>query len=135
MKATSDFKEIIENHLKAKALTDKAFDVKLGNESKSIEDCITYILNTVKKSGNSGFSDTEVFGMAIHYYDENKIDIGGKVEAKVVVNHTAELSEGDIEKAKQAAMDQLIEEQKAKLTAKKQIKNPEIKAPTASLFD
>ena len=36
--------------------------------TKNIDNCITYILNQVKKSGCCGFSDDEIFGMALHYY-------------------------------------------------------------------
>ncbi|MBP9481471.1 MAG: hypothetical protein KBF15_08460, partial [Parabacteroides sp.] len=35
---------------------------------KNIDDCVTYILNEVKKSGCNGFADDEIYSMAVHYY-------------------------------------------------------------------
>jgi len=88
MKASPQFETIIQAHLQSVGAKDKAFQAKLDNPKKNINDCITYILNTVKKSGCSGFADDEIFGMAKHYYDEKNIDIGGKISAKnVIVNH------------------------------------------------
>ncbi|MDA6859547.1 Cas9 inhibitor AcrIIA9 family protein, partial [Escherichia coli] len=43
------------------------------NPAKNIDDCVTYILNYVQKSGCNGFSDGEIYGQAVHYYDENEI--------------------------------------------------------------
>lgn len=88
MKGTENFEKIILDHLLEISKNDKAFEAKFNNQNKNLKDCITYILNTVQKSGCNGFSDEEIFGMAIHYYDEDKIDIGKKIKAKVIVNHT-----------------------------------------------
>lgn len=88
MKGTQNFEKIIHDHLLAISKNEKAFEAKFNNPKKNIKDCITYILNTVQKSGFNGFADEEIFGMAIHYYDEDKIDIGKKINAKVIVNHT-----------------------------------------------
>ena len=88
MKASPQFQTIILSHLQGVATKDSAFQAKLKNPKKNITDCITYILNTVKKSGCNGFADDEIFGMAMHYYDEETIDIGDKINGKVVVNHT-----------------------------------------------
>ena len=58
-----------------------------------MDDCITYILNMVKDSGVNGFTDEEVYSMAVHYFMEDGIDPGKPVDCRVVVNHTVELSE------------------------------------------
>ena len=55
-----------------------------------MDECVTHILNYVQKSGCNGFSDGEIYGQAIHYYDENEIEIGKPIQCRVVVNHTAE---------------------------------------------
>ena len=88
MKTTEHFKEVIEAHLNIVASKDLVFAEKMKNESKSIDDCIQYILNEVQKSGCNGFVDAEIFGMAIHYYDESEIDIGKPIEANVIVNRS-----------------------------------------------
>ena len=43
----------------------------------------TYILNQVKKSGCCGFSDDEIFGMALHYYQEDNIEVGSPLKCNV----------------------------------------------------
>lgn len=88
MKGTEHFEKVIHDHLSGIASQDINFKKKFNDPSKNIKDCITYILHTVQKSGCNGFSDEEIFGMAIHYYDEEKIEIGHPINAKVVVNHT-----------------------------------------------
>lgn len=88
MKASPQFETIIQAHLERVGIQDSSFQAKMDNPKKNINDCIAYILNTVKKSGCNGFADDEIFGMAMHYYDEENIDIGGKISGKVVVNHT-----------------------------------------------
>ena len=85
MKSTETFKKTIENYLNEVASKDAAFAGKLNNPEKKIDDCITYILNQVKKSGCVGFADEEIFGMALHYYDEEKIKVGKPIQANVVV--------------------------------------------------
>jgi hypothetical protein len=89
MKASNSFKEIIQSHLQGVADKDPLFAETFKKPNKNIDDCITYILNEVKKSGCAGFADDEVYGMAIHYYDEDDIKPGAKVSAQVVVNHSA----------------------------------------------
>jgi hypothetical protein len=88
MKGTEQFQNTILTHLQGIAVSDSAFKAKFENPKKSINDCITYILNTVQKSGCNGFADEEIYGMAMHYYDEENIKIGKEINAKVVVNHT-----------------------------------------------
>jgi len=90
MKPSDTFKKVIEQHLEEVAAKDSLFAETLKKEDKNIDDCIQYIFNTVQKSGCNGFADEEIFGMAIHYYDEDTIDIGKKVNMKVVVNHQQE---------------------------------------------
>jgi predicted nucleic acid-binding protein len=122
MKSTEAFKTAIQNHLDQLAAKDPLFAETLKKENKNIDDCVTYILNEVQKSGVNGFEDSEIYGMAVHYYDEDDIKPGRRTTATVVVNHAVELSEADKEKAKQAAIDKVIEEEKEKMRMKKQPK-------------
>lgn len=112
MKSTETFKKTISEQLDKVAANDQAFAEKMNNPKKNIDDCVTYILNTVKKSGCNGFTDDEIYGMAIHYYDEENVEVGGKVSAQVVVNHVVEISEEEKAEAKQKAIDLLIQEAK-----------------------
>jgi hypothetical protein len=119
MKSTDHFKQVIKEHLVSKAIKDEAFEQKYKAEGKSLDDCITYILNTVKNSGANGFTDAEVFGMAVHYYDEASIDIGKEIKADVMINRHVELTPEEKEQARVKAVEQLTNEIKAKITAKK----------------
>lgn len=75
MKGTESFEQIIAAHLELCAVRDPKFKEKLENPKKSISDCITYILNQVQKSECNGFQDEEIFGMAMHYYDEENVEV------------------------------------------------------------
>lgn len=104
MKTTDNFKKIIKEYLDKRASSDELFAIKYANKIKNIDDCITYILNTVKQSGVNGFADEEIFSMAVHYYDEENIDVGDKITARVVVNHSIELTNEEKEKAREDAI-------------------------------
>ncbi|WP_304973748.1 PcfK-like family protein [uncultured Duncaniella sp.] len=136
-KGTRAFNDTIKAYLEERAENDALFAVKFANPSKSVDDCVTYILNQVQKSGCNGFTDAEVYGMAIHYYEEKEIEVGNPINCKVVVNHMVELTEEEKEEARQEAIAKLRDEQVAKMrrpTAKKATENkPQVEQP--SLFD
>lgn len=87
-KGTRAFNDTIKAYLEERAENDALFAVKFANPLKSVEECVTFILNEVKKSGCCGFTDAEVYGMATHYYDEEEIEVGKPINCQVVVNHT-----------------------------------------------
>ncbi len=116
MKGTDYFKKTIEAYLEQRAANDPLFAPVYANPAKNMDDCITYILNTVKSSGCNGFADDEIYSMAMHYYDEPDIEVGGKVNAQVVVNHTIVLTEEEKEQARQDAMKRATNEAYAKMT-------------------
>ena len=85
MKTTDHFKNTIKAYLDQRAESDLLFSFKYSAPKKNIDDCINYILNQVQKSGCNGFADDEIFGMAVHYYDEDNIETGKPMNAHVVV--------------------------------------------------
>lgn len=109
------FADTIRHYLEKRAESDALFAVKFANPSKSVEDCATFIINEVKKSGCNGFTDDEIFGMATHFYEEDEIEVGNPINCKVVVNHTVELTEEEKEQARQDAIERLRQEEMAKL--------------------
>lgn len=115
MKSTEIFKETIKDHLDKRASEDPLFAEKYNNPDKKLDDCITYILNTVKNSGCHGYADEEIFGMAVHYYDEEKVNIGSTVSGSVVVNHKIDLSEEEKQEAKEKAQREFKELELKKL--------------------
>ena len=59
-----------------------------------------------RKSGCNGFSDGEIYGQAIHYYDENEIEVGKPIQCQVAVNHVVELTEEEKQEARRKAVAQ-----------------------------
>ncbi|MBB4038211.1 MULTISPECIES: PcfK-like family protein [Dysgonomonas] len=136
MKATNHFQNTIKAYLDKRAEIDLLFSFRYSLPEKKLEDCVTYILNQVQKSGCNGFHDDEIFGMAVHFYDEDNIEIGKPMHnAQVAVNHVVVLTAEEKEKARQDAM------QKAQDEAYRKITQPTKKAkrvalnPQPSLFD
>lgn len=121
-KGTMAFADTIRHYLEKRAENDVLFAVKFANPSKSVEDCVTYIINEVKKSGCNGFTDDEIFGKAVHYFEENEIEVGNPINCKVVVNHTVELTEEEKEQARQDAIERLRQEEMAKMRKQSQSK-------------
>ena len=93
MKGTEHFKEIIKGYLDQRAKEDELFRAKYETTERTIDDVLTYILNEVKQSGCCGFSDMEVFSMAVHDIYELTLEIGKPVICDVVVNRHIDLSE------------------------------------------
>ncbi|WP_372934481.1 PcfK-like family protein [Mariniphaga sediminis] len=122
MKSTENFKNAIEAKLNELAALDEKIASNLKKEGKSIDNCITYILNSVQKSGCNGFTDDEIYGMALHYYDEDKIDVGNPINSTVVINHKVELSDEEKKEAREKAQQQLIEDEKQRLKKRMQKK-------------
>ena len=88
MKTTEHFKNTIRAYLEQRATTDELFARTYARPDKNIEDCCTYILNTVQQTGCNGFADEEIYSMAVHYYDEDNIEPGKLIDCRVIVNHT-----------------------------------------------
>ena len=135
MKASNHFKNTIKAYLDQRAETDVLFSFQYSKPEKNIDDCVTYILNEVKKSGCNGFADDEIYSMAVHYYDEDNIEVGKPMNAHVVVNHVVELTEEEKEQARKDAIQKVQEDAYRKMTqpvkkAKKAVLNPQ-----PSLFD
>ena len=135
MKASNHFKNTIKAYLDQRAETDVLFSFQYSKPEKNIDDCVTYILNEVKKSGCNGFADDEIYSMAVHYYDEDNIEVGKPMNAHVVVNHVVELTEEEKEQARKDAIQKVQDEAYKKMTqpvkkAKKVVLNPQ-----PSLFD
>jgi hypothetical protein len=136
MKSTEDFKKVVNDKLQEIADKDPLFAASLKKENKNIDECITYIFNTVKKSGCAGFSDDEIFNMAIHYYDEDNIEAGKPIDCQVVVNHKVdvELTPDEIQKAKQEAIERVISDEKERIRKRNEKKKAESTPEQPSLF-
>ena len=118
MKGTEHFKSVIQCYLENRASYDELFAESFRRENKNIDECVTYILSEVQKSGCSGFSDDEIYSMAVHYYDEDNIEVGKPNSCKVVVNHTIELTEEEKAEARQRAVEQYQREELSKIRSR-----------------
>lgn len=132
MKATVTdyFKITIQSYLENRAQTDVLFAPVYTKENKNIDDCITYILNYVQQSGICGFTDDEIYSLALHYYDEDSIEIGKKITCDVVVNHAIVLTEEEKIQARQRAIQKAQDEAYTKM--KQGQAKPKAKQPQAN---
>jgi len=145
MKGSEAFKQTIQKHLEVKAGHDELFAKTYAKESKNIDDCVTYILNTVQATKCNGFEDDEIFSMAIHYYDED-IPADKLKTAKmqsVVVNHEVELTPEEVEEEKKKAREKIFSETATAMKTKKKKSTPvadsseskeEVKPQQTSMF-
>ena len=121
MKGTEAFKQTIKAYLDERAEKDELFAISYAKEGKSIDECCNYIFNQVQKSGCCGFTDDEIFGMAVHYYDEDiKKEDCKTINGNVVVNHQVELTEAEKAEARENAKKKYEAEQLAEIKRKEE---------------
>lgn len=138
MKATEHFKQTIKAYLDERAKNDELFAVSYAKENKNMDDCVTFILNQVKRSKCMGLTDEEVYSLAVHFFDENDIEIGNSIACNVIVNHTVELTEEEKAQARQDALKEYQAEQLRKMqkrTNKPKTPKAQPEITTPSLFD
>ena len=138
MKGTDHFKRTIQMYLEQRAAEDELFAKNYRNPAKNIDDCVTYILNYVQKSGCNGFSDGEIYGQAVHYYDENEIEVGNPPQCRIISNVHTDLTEEEKKEARQKAIEQYQQAELRKMQDRNKPKaKPAEKATNVqpSLFD
>ena len=139
MNGTEQFTRTIAEYLNLRAATDPLFAPNLVKPHKNIEDCITYILKQVQQSGCNGFEDDEIYSMAVHYYDEDDLEVGSPVACHVVVNHTLVLTEEEKVEARKQAIQQYQAQELRRLQEPKRVKakasTDSEQVPQPSLFD
>lgn len=138
MKATEHFRQTIKAYLDERAKNDELFAVSYAKENKNMDDCVTFILNQVKRSKCMGLTDEEVYSLAVHFFDEEDIEIGNPIACNVIVNHTVELTEEEKAQARQEALKEYQAEQLRKMqkrTNKPKTPKAQPEITTPSLFD
>lgn len=102
-------KDVIKAYLDGRAKNDEQFAQSYAKTNKNIDECFDYVIGEVRKRGNAVYmTDAEVFGLAVHYYDEDDIKInrlpeGTKLSASAPA---VELSEEDKAKAYEQAVNE-----------------------------
>ena len=131
-----EFKDTIQKYLQERAAEDPLFAPKFANSKKNVDECCRYILGEARKRGTAvAMSDSEVFGMAVHYYDEENIKIE-KVSAccSVSSSRKVKLTEEEKKIAREAAIKRLAEEQYQLLKKKPAKKKADTNVQQMSLF-
>lgn len=121
-KVNQSFKMAIQSYLEKKAKEDSLFAVTYAKDNKNLDECCDYIIGEARKRGGNAvaMTDDEVFGIAIHYYDEDDIKVN-KLPKSVrtsVSSPKVKLTEEDEKKAREEAIRRLTEEQYASIKKK-----------------
>lgn len=119
MNGTEHFKRTIQAYLEQRAAEDELFAVSYKNPNKNMDDCITYILHEVQKSGCNGFTDGEIYSLSVHFFDETDLVVGSSISCNVVVNHVVELTEEEKEEARTNAIKRAQDEAYRQMTSRK----------------
>ena len=107
-------KDAIKAYLDRRAASDPLFAASYAKPGKNLDECFRYILGEARKRGSAVcMTDDEVFGLAVHYYDEDHIEI-----APVPHNSSAatsrkprvQFTEEELAAARQAALKRYEEE-------------------------
>ena len=112
-KATKEFKACVKAELERRAEQDPAFAEKLNNPKKSIEECCSYIASEAYRQKINMAAPEEVFGWAVHYYDEEEVAFKKTPAGRVVIPSTVE----EVAKAR-AKKEKEIEAEQAAFTEK-----------------
>lgn len=136
-------KKVIKDYLDRRAAEDSQFAEAYAKKGKSIDQCFSYILGEARRKGSSVcMTDEEVFGLAVHYYDEDDIKInsvrgGVRVSARTQTQDTKiVLTEEEKAKAREEALAAYREEcRKEQIEANRRKTKKAEKAPeTPNLF-
>lgn len=104
MSATiTPFQDCIKKYLEQRASQDAQFAESYGKPGKSLEECCKYIMQEVKKLADKNaeatvkmkqgvgcaIPDEVVFGLAVHYYDEDDVKVDANAPVAVVTTPPA----------------------------------------------
>lgn len=133
-----DAKTKIKNYLDERAKNDELFARAYAKPNKNIDECYKYILGEARKKGTEvGMSHEEVYGLAVHYYDEDNIKINpvyGCYSVGTSSTREVELTTEDEKAAREAAINRLAEEQYSLLKKRPQRTKKEADVQQMSLF-
>lgn len=142
MKKTKDnsspFALAIKTYLDRRATEDKMFAESYANPKKSIAECCDFIVSEVKRQNRTAMTDDEVYGLAVHYYDEadpGRIDKGIASRAAIVIpgDDKERLRAEAIEEYKRQCIEE-IKNKENKLSTISANKRKEDKAELPTLF-
>lgn len=74
----------LREYLEGRAKRDPMFAEMYSNPKKSLENCVQYVKECARKQASKGAAfvdDDEVYGWAVHYYNEPDVEPKGNVKA------------------------------------------------------
>lgn len=80
--AFTAFETAIKTYLDGVAAKDELFAKSYNKPNKSIKECCAYLMSEAQKAAKSNgkkeiaCKDEEIYGLAMHYYDEDDIEVG-----------------------------------------------------------
>lgn len=97
-----DAKKLLKSMLDKRAESDKLFADAMAKPAKSLDECWKYVLGQARKIAEKGCAcvpDDEVMNWAIHYYDEDDINVSDNVSvaSKVKALATARKEVGEVD--------------------------------------
>ncbi|WP_277638466.1 PcfK-like family protein [Bacteroides graminisolvens] len=119
MNGTEHFKRTIQAYLEQRAAEDELFAVSYKKPNKNMDDCITYILQEVQKSGCNGFTDGEIYSLSVDSFNETDLVVGSPISCNVKVNHVVELTAEEKEEARKDAIKRAQDEAYRHMTSRK----------------
>lgn len=133
-------KQAINAYLDNRAANDTQFAAAYAKKNKSIDRCFDYIMGEASKRGSAVcMTDEEVFGLAVHYYDEDDIKITEVSHGRVEHTAPVQLTDEEKQQARQEAMerfgDAYIREQRGQGKKRRTSSSTTTDAPMGSLFD
>lgn len=98
------FEKIIKDYIESACKTDAVLAGKYEKSGKDIEGCCKYIKSEARKQAKNGcaaIKDDEVFGWAVHYFDEGLKAPKDSPRAEVKVALTADMPKKAVSLANQ----------------------------------
>lgn len=126
-KENQSFEQVIQSYLEERAKRDSLFVASFAKPNKNIDECCNYIIGEARKRGGNAvcMSDDEVFGLAVHYYDEDDIKVNKQTNYKV----------SDVSVKKEAATELPETKKSASVSNKRKGKKVEIPSGQFLLFE
>ena len=124
---SNPFESAIKRYLDERAASDPQFAKVYANPGKSVSECCNFIICEVRKKNRTAFTNDEIYGLAVHYYDEADLgEIKSAPKCRVVMSVESSVTPAPEEPA--------VAKPVAK-SAAKQRKTPQPQDLMPSLFD
>lgn len=109
---TKYFEQRIERWLESEMAKDEEFAESVRSKpEKTVHGACNYVLEQVRKSGQAGWDDSEVYGMVRHFFDEDELkDPGEQRVQRIVVPGHIDLTDEQKAEAMEKAQEQYLRE-------------------------